>query len=120
MSRSINPLKAKFRRRRLSKGWTPERRARLALRNRTHKPWASSTGPRSARGKAISAVNARTHGTRSAGVVAELRRLRELLRGCRRTTDLVNAYVRDVNRQGLSLSPIDDSIEKSTYSRNRE
>ena len=44
-----------------------------------------------------------------------LRHLRELLRGCRRTTELVNAYVRDANRQGLSLSPIDDSIEKSIY-----
>lgn len=126
MSRSINPLKAKFRRPKWSAGWTAERRARLALRNRAHKPWTSSTGPKTAHGKAISAVNARTHGTRSASVVAELRRLRELLRGCRRTSDLVNAYVRDANRrgvregQGLALSFFDDSIEKSTHSRKLE
>ena len=124
MSRSINPLKRKFRRRNESKGWTAERRARLALRNRTHKPWTSSTGPKTARGKAISAVNARTHGTRSASVVAELRRLRELLRGCRRTSDFVNAYVRDANRrgagQGLARSLFDDNIGKSTHSRKLE
>jgi len=120
MLRSINPLKAKFPRRKWSTGWTPERRKRLTLRNHAHKPWTSSTGPKTARGKAVSAINAQTHGTRSASVVAELSRLRELLRGCRRTSDLVNAYVRNANRQGLSLPAIDDSIEKSIYSRNLE
>lgn len=39
-------------------GWTPERRARQAEAIRSWKPWAKSTGPRTAAGKARAAQNA--------------------------------------------------------------
>lgn len=47
----------------MANGWTPERRARQAALIRTWKPWARSTGPRTAEGKAQAATNARAfHG----------------------------------------------------------
>lgn len=47
----------------MANGWTPEHRARQAALIRTWKPWARSTGPRTAEGKAQAATNARTfHG----------------------------------------------------------
>jgi hypothetical protein len=47
----------------MAHGWTPERRARQAALIRTWRPWAHSTGPRTAEGKAQAAVNARAfHG----------------------------------------------------------
>ncbi len=45
-------------------GWSPERRARQATRIRLWAPWAKSTGPKTAAGKARSAKNARKHGLR--------------------------------------------------------
>ena len=41
----------------MSNGWTPERRKRQSEAIRQWKPWASSTGPRSAAGKRRSAMN---------------------------------------------------------------
>jgi hypothetical protein len=40
------------------KGWTPERRAKQSEAIRKWKPWARSTGPKTAPGKARSAANA--------------------------------------------------------------
>ncbi|MFA7276415.1 MAG: hypothetical protein WC043_06410 [Pseudobdellovibrionaceae bacterium] len=42
--------------------WTPEARARQAALIRSVRPWARSTGPRTALGKAISSRNALKHG----------------------------------------------------------
>lgn len=41
----------------MSKSWTPEQRAAAAQRIHEWKPWERSTGPRTAEGKAISAMN---------------------------------------------------------------
>lgn len=47
-----------------SSAWTPERRAAQAERIRQTKPWAASTGPRTAEGKASSSRNAYKGATR--------------------------------------------------------
>lgn len=47
-----------------SSAWTPERRAAQAERIRNTKPWASSTGPRTTEGKAVSCRNAYKGATR--------------------------------------------------------
>jgi len=47
-------------------GWTPERRARQAARIKIWAPWAKSTGPKTAAGKARAAQNAYKHGGRAA------------------------------------------------------
>ncbi|QPF75043.1 hypothetical protein G8A07_20400 [Roseateles sp. DAIF2] len=41
----------------MTKGWTPERRAKQAALIRTWQPWTHSTGPRSLEGKARAARN---------------------------------------------------------------
>ncbi len=46
-------------------GWTPERRAAQRQRMLELKAWEKSTGPRSRKGKANSAQNARKHGETS-------------------------------------------------------
>ena len=46
--------------------WTTERRQKHAAAIRRWKPWAKSTGPRTASGKARAAQNAYKHGNRSA------------------------------------------------------
>ena len=48
----------------MSSPWTPERRARQAELIRSWRPWASSTGPRTAEGKAAVARNAYRGGQR--------------------------------------------------------
>ena len=70
-------------------GWTPERRTRQAALIRTWKPWAQSTGPRTAEGKARAARNAFKGGQRQA--LQELRKalnslLRDQREGLRRVT----------------------------------
>lgn len=61
----------------MANGWTPERRARQAVRIRNWKPWEErSTGPKSAAGEAASAQNPYRGATR--------RWLRELRRGAKR------------------------------------
>lgn len=67
-----------------SSAWTPERRAAQAERIRQTKPWAASTGPRTAEGKASSSRNAFKGATRprvraSARVGALTRRVVEVL-----------------------------------------
>ncbi len=46
--------------------WTPEARKQQSELIRRHRPWARSTGPRTAAGKAKSARNAYKHGGRAA------------------------------------------------------
>lgn len=50
----------------MASSWTPERRAKQARLIQQWKPWTKSTGPTSAKGKAISARNAWKGGTRPA------------------------------------------------------
>src|SRR6266850_6738790 len=77
-----------------AKGWPAERRARQALLIRQATPWTRSTGPKTAQGKALSAINARTHGMGSAASLAHFRRVRRYLRRCRERNDLVAAHLR--------------------------
>ena len=69
----------------MANGWTTERRARQSALIINWKPWAHSSGPKTERGKATSARNARRHGMRSRSVLEETRLLRELIRQCRDT-----------------------------------
>jgi len=46
----------------MAKGWTEARRRAQAERCRANRPWEHSTGPKSAAGKARSALNAYKHG----------------------------------------------------------
>lgn len=68
--------------------WTPERRQRQSELIRTWKPWAKSTGPRSAEGRERVSHNAWTGGHRAqlrelAKLVnAEIRQARELVAAC--------------------------------------
>jgi hypothetical protein len=41
----------------MANGWSPERRAKQAERIRAWSPWAKSTGPRTAEGKAVASRN---------------------------------------------------------------
>lgn len=54
-----------------SSAWTPERRAKQAEAIRRNRPWDKSTGPRTAKGKAVASRNA------DKGVRRELTRARE-------------------------------------------
>jgi hypothetical protein len=72
----------------MGSGWTTERRARQAALIRTWQPWAQSTGPRTAEGKAQAAANARAFH----GWTPELQAMRDELRAHTR-------YVADLLRQ---------------------
>lgn len=66
-----------------TKGWSERRRKQQACNARRNKPWQSSTGPRSVKGKEIARMNAWKHGNRAAGAAAirmALRLNREFLR----------------------------------------
>ena len=70
----------------MAHGWTPERRARQAALIRTWQPWAQSTGPRTAEGKAQAAANARAFH----GWTPELQAIREQVRAnARHCADLL-------------------------------
>lgn len=68
------------------KGWTLERRAKQASLIRNWKPWAQSTGPRTAEGKAVASRNGFKGGHRAMlrelarDLNAALREQREALR----------------------------------------
>lgn len=57
-----NALKKK-----ITRGWPPERRKAQAARLRAAKIWTRSTGPKTEKGKAICAANSRRHGFYSRG-----------------------------------------------------
>lgn len=59
----------------MANGWTPERRARQAELIRQWRPWEQSTGPTSAKGKALTSRNADKGSIRP-----QLRELATLLR----------------------------------------
>lgn len=70
----------------MGKGWTEERRAKQAEAIRRWKPWERATGPRSAEGKARSALNAYRGGLREQ--LRELtKQLNEALREHKRELD---------------------------------
>ena len=58
-----------------ARNWTPEQRQQQAERIKTWQPWAQSTGPRTAEGKATASRNGWKGGQREM--------LRELARGLR-------------------------------------
>jgi hypothetical protein len=70
----------------MANGWTPARRARQAELIRTWRPWAKSTGPRTAEGKARTSRNGFKGGHRAVlrdlarGLNAALREQRDALR----------------------------------------
>lgn len=76
----------------MGNGWTPERRARQAALIRTWQPWAQSTGPRTAEGKAQAAENARAFH----GWTAESAAIRDEVRAN-------NRYMSDLLRQQAEL-----------------
>lgn len=72
----------------MANGWTPERKARQAELIRQWKPWAKSTGPKTAKGRQRVARNAFKGGhwlmlrELSKLVNAECRQARELIAAC--------------------------------------
>lgn len=69
------------------RNWTPEERARQAALCRRHRPWAKSTGPRSAAGKAASSLNAR----KDSLTRRDLREVRAVLRLQKRYVEAIMA-----------------------------
>ncbi len=76
----------------MTSAWTPERRVRQAALIRTWRPWAQSTGPRTAEGKAQAAANARAFH----GWTPELQAIRDEVRAHGR-------YVADLLRQQADM-----------------
>lgn len=62
--------------------WTPEQRAQQSVKIRQWQPWASSTGARTAKGKAVSSRNAYKGGHREIlrGMAALLHEQRDALK----------------------------------------
>ena len=65
-----------------ARNWTPEQRRQQAERIKTWQPWAQSTGPRSAEGKAMAARNGWKGGRREM--------LRELARTLREQREMLD------------------------------
>lgn len=76
------------------KGWSPERRALQAAVIRRSKPWQRSTGPKTAAGKARSAMNALKHGRRSGATILKYRRLRHALRLAAKNNERLRDHIR--------------------------
>jgi hypothetical protein len=94
---------------RSAKGWTPERRARQAERNRLTQPWRSSTGPKTEAGKACVAMNALRHGYRGRVWLEKARRIRRAIRLCAETVLLARALTL-LERTGSEAQPETSSI----------
>src|SRR5262249_38170217 len=93
--RELTTASARARRvHRETKGWSPERRARQAHLIRNWRPWTRSTGPRTAAGKKVTAMNALKHGFRSRRVRNEFRAVRLALARCRQTAALAADYLK--------------------------
>lgn len=90
-----------------SNGWTPERRARQAEAIRRWQPWARSTGPRTAEGKAVSARNADKGGHRPRHR-AQLRQRKVMNRAARELIVLMRAAYADGNLRGECIDPAFD------------
>ena len=70
-----------------AKGWTPERRARMAQQIKNWQPWQHSTGAKTAEGKARCSQNANKG---RGALMAELRQaMRELKAETEFTQDLI-------------------------------
>jgi hypothetical protein len=76
-----------MKKKRETKGWTPERREKYRQAIRQQKPWEHSTGPRTEAGKNIARYNAWWHGMDSAAI----NNLRQVLHLQRFFTKLVMA-----------------------------
>ena len=84
-----------------TKGWSRLRRKRQACNARRNKPWTSSTGPRSAAGKAVSSMNALKHGRYARG-------WEELLLALR----MNRAFIRHVAAYTLAAQHLNDLLAK--------
>lgn len=71
-----------------STGWTPEKRARASALTKKQKPWLTTTGPKTQRGKDTAKMNALKHGLRSEDY-------RELLKLLRVQAEFVKSMNRD-------------------------
>jgi len=59
--------------------WTEEARQRQSEAIKRWRPWESSTGPRSAEGKAVASQNAFKHGMRSKDAITDRGFINEML-----------------------------------------
>ncbi len=89
--------------------WTPERRARQAARIRIWAPWARSTGPKTATGKAKSARNSYKHGGRA----RDMRLISRALSAQFRYLRTVNAYISLKKRQSSHCA--NELLERRLY-----
>jgi hypothetical protein len=87
-----------------SSAWTPERRARQAEAIRRWQPWAQSSGPKTAEGKAVSSRNADKGGHR-VRQRAQARHLREMGRARMELILLIRAAFAGGNLRGACLDP---------------
>ncbi|HYM18564.1 MAG TPA: hypothetical protein VEU06_08380 [Micropepsaceae bacterium] len=93
-------------------GWSPERRARQSMAIRAWRPWTRSTGPRTAAGKAKTAMNAYKHGARSRRFREELRAVRSALRRCRESARIAANYVKTLGGKQKVSWPSKASAKK--------
>jgi hypothetical protein len=100
---------------RSAKGWTPERRARQAERNRLSRPWRFSTGPKTEAGKARVAMNTFRHGCRGRVWLEKARRIRRAIRICAETVLLARALTL-LERSGSEAQAETSSIPAWTQS----
>lgn len=61
----------------ITRGWPPDRRKKQAETIRKTKPWANSTGPRTAKGKNACRLNSLKHGMRRAETRAFIKLMRQ-------------------------------------------
>ena len=93
-----------------SSAWTPERRAKQRAAIRRWQPWAQSSGPKTAEGKAVSSRNADKGGHRVRHR-AQMRHMREMGRATSEMILLMRAAFEDGNLRGRCLDPAYDRSE---------
>ena len=79
-----------------AKGWTPERRARMAQQIKNWQPWQHSTGAKTAEGKARSSQNANKG---RGALMAQIKELRRELMAEIEESDAVITTVQKFNQQ---------------------
>jgi hypothetical protein len=97
----------------LMRKWTPEQRAKQAENCRRTRPWATSTGARTLRGKAVSRLNA------SADVLQkrQIRRLTRLLIQLRK----IRAEKNELSTKSLeSLDSVSNACTLASHEQNEE